>query len=107
MQDKEREYAEEHASSPSDTSYSSLLEARCLLSLHFSDLAHSEAKHRANYFSEGDKNGKLQARLVAVDNQETNIPVIRGRGGDLISDPSAITLESRDFFADLCAPIPD
>lgn len=108
LQDNEKECAERHASNSSDTTYLSLMEARRLLSLHFSDLAHMEAKHRANsVFSEGDKNGKLLTRLVAVDNQITNIPVIRGKDGELVSDPLEILGEFRDFFVDLYAPIPN
>lgn len=51
--------------SPTGASYESLLEARHLLSLHFTGLAHSEVIQRAHtVFGKGDKNGKLLAMLV-------------------------------------------
>lgn len=57
---------DEYAESPSDVTYSSLLEAKILLSMHFSDLAHTECSRRAeSLFTQGEKNGKLLAMLVA------------------------------------------
>lgn len=106
IQEHEEECADRHASDPSDTKYLSLVEARRLLFFNFSDLAHIEATHRANsVFLEGDKNGKLLSRLVAVDNQIANIPVIRGKSGELVTDPVDILREFCDFFEGLYAPI--
>ncbi|XP_040184700.1 vomeronasal type-2 receptor 26-like [Rana temporaria] len=107
LQDRERECASVHATDRTDVSYSALLEARRRLSMHCNDLAHTEAAHRANsLFSEGDKNGKLLARLVAEQNHIEHISVVRGRDGELVGDPMEVLAEFQAFFSTLYAPIP-
>lgn len=64
LQEKEHEFAEEHTESPSDAPCTSLLEAWRLLSIHYTDLAHTEAGQKS-LFAQGDKNGKLLAMLMS------------------------------------------
>lgn len=100
-----RECTEAHARSPTGASYESLLEARRLLPLHFAGLTHSEMKKQANtVFAEGDKNGKLLAMLVPNCDLITNIPVVRDRGGAMVTDPLLIMQEFVNFFSPLYPP---
>lgn len=82
LQEKECEFAEEHAESSMDVSYTSLLEAPRLLSVHYVDLAHTESRHKTlSLFAQGDKNGKLLAMLVVDHKPPTNIPTMSYNGG--------------------------
>lgn len=66
LQDKERACELAHATDQSDVTYIELLEARCLLALHYTELMHTSWTKRAeSVFEQGDKNGKLIAMLVA------------------------------------------
>lgn len=104
---KERECAQLQADSPSEANYASLLHSRRSVELHFTELAHTEAKRRAeNIFAEGDENGKLLANLVADLRIPVSIPVIKNSVGTLISDPAGIMDEFVSFYKALYSPIP-
>lgn len=103
----ERECAEVHVVSPMDNSHTSLLAAQRLLSLHFADLAHTEARQR----------GQIQCLLreikmvicwlcwwqILIQSQTSGY---QAEGGDLAMDPTNIINEFIAFFSTLYAPIP-
>lgn len=85
IQDKDKGWAREHAEPPMDETFISLLEARRLLSIHFSDLAHTKCRHKAkSLFTQGDKNCKLLAMRVAKHKINSTIPEIKTSGGDYL-----------------------
>lgn len=105
LQKRDCECAREHTYTPSDDKYTSLLEVRRLLSLHFMELAHTEAGRRAeSLFSQGDKSDKLLAMLVAEQKSLVSIPVLSR--GDLVTDPSSILTEFVNYCSSFYAPIP-
>lgn len=104
---RERECARAHAENPTRASYEALLEARRSLSIFFTGQARADmTKRPQTVFTEGDKNGKLLAMLVADYHPLTNIPIIRNQRGDLITEPKSIMQEFVSFFASLYSPIP-
>lgn len=104
---RERESVRIHADSPSEANYVSLLETRLSVSLHFTNLAHTESRQRGkSIFVEGDKNGKLLANLVADQKAPVSIPVIKNAGGVLVTEPDDILNEFVHYFSSLYSPIP-
>lgn len=103
----ENKCVDEYAESPSDVTYSSLLGSRLLLSLHFSDLAHTECSRRAkSLFILGNKNGKLLAMLVAEHRLNSAILVIKTTGGARLTNPRDIMKEFVRYYTVVYSPIP-
>lgn len=106
LQEKEQVYAQIYADNPSSASLADLHQGRRGLHLHYKDMTKKDSKRMMErVFERGDKNGCLQAMLVADGYASTVVPCVYSPSGSLVSSREEILDAFLSFYATLYSSI--